>query len=365
MSMLIRPNAQFARRELVFQVSLAPVDLPHARHILPHQIRQWRDQVDRIVLTVDTRPGSGRYSDGWREHEAGFRSLLETVVANERNIDVVAVDYSEAAEEAVSNAFLGGQDVPLKDSYGAPFYAYLFGLMAADARYVLHADADMLYGGGSQVWLREAVAVLHERTDVLLAGPFPGPPTTDRTIPSHVAARHAGSQRHGSLPLLEDLPTPGLRFSHMSTRSFLIDLERFHNTVGTLRVESTAPPRWSGGRSPGAAPLEVSISRALRDHDQTRLDLLGTDPGMWVVHPPYRTDAFLRDLPALIGRVENGDVPEGQRGDFDLNDSMVDWSDARRRHRRRQRRGRVSRVAAAAARAPRALAHGRLDGWQR
>jgi hypothetical protein len=144
----------------------------------------------------------------------------------------------------------------------------------------------------------------------------------------------------------------------MSTRSFLIDLERFHTRVGALRIEPTDPPRWSG-RSPGPAPLEISLSRALRDHDLARIDLLGTDPGMWVLHPPYRTEGFLRDMPEIIGRIESGDVPDAQRGDFDLNDSMVDWSRARRRIRRRQQRERVARAAAAAARAPRALAHRR------
>lgn len=359
MSRLDPPNGQSARDEIVFQVSLAPGDLPHARHILPHQIRQWRDQVDRIVLTVDTLAGSGRYAEAWQEREPGLRSLLEAVAADEGNVSVVDVDYSEPVRGAVSDAFLGGLDVPAKDSYGAPFYAYLFGLQAAGSRYVLHADADMLYGGGSRIWLREAVALLQERVDVLLAGPLPGPPTADGSIPDHLAARHAGSQPHGSPPRSADLASPALRFSHMSTRSFLIDLDRFRTKVGALRVERTAPPRWTR-RSPGAAPLEISLSRALRDHELGRIDLLGADPGMWVLHPPYRTESFLHALPELIGRIESGDVPDGQRGDFDLNDSMVDWSRARQRQGRQQRRERVIRLAAAAAGAPRALAQRRL-----
>lgn len=350
-SRLVPLNAQAAGDAVVFQVNLAPVDLPHARHILPHQIHQWRGQVERIVLTVDTQPGSGRYSDRWQEHEPGFRSLLDGIMADESNVSVVDVDYSETVATALSEAFLGGHDVPVKDSYGAPFYAYLFGLMAAGSRYVLHSDADMLYGGGSRNWLPEAIALLRDHTDVLVAGPFPGPPTADGSIPDSVAARHAGSQRHGSSPCSADLASPALRFSHLSTRSFLIDLDRFRVRVGALRIEPTPPPRWSD-RSPGAAPLEICLSRALHDHDLARIDLLGVDPGMWVLHPPYRTAGFLRDLPELIRRVESGDVPDGQRGDFDVNDSMVDWSAARRRDGRRRRRERVIRLASAAARAP-------------
>ena len=52
---------------------------------------------------------------------------------------------------------------------------------------------------------------------------------------------------------------------------------------------------------------------------------------MWSLHPPYRSEEFYRELPGLIERIENGDIPEAQRGDYELNDSMFDWSRARRR----------------------------------
>jgi hypothetical protein len=343
------------RLDVVFQVSVAPSDLLHVRHILPHQISRWRGQVSRIILTVDTLPGRGRYAQAWDDSRVPLQSLLDTVVAaNDGQVAVVPVDYSSTCVRAVSHEFLGGRDVPLKDSYGAPFYAYLFGLMTADARYVLHADADILYGGGSGTWLTEAVTVLRERPDVLLTGPYPGPPTSDGRIPCEVTARHAASQRHGSPPELLRLTDHALRFAHMSTRSFLIDLDRFRAKVGVLHPEYTPAPR-SSRQSPGAAPLEVWMSKAMRQHGLVRVDLLGADPGMWVLHPPYRGKAFLRDLPDLIARIERGDIPEAQLGDYDLNDSMVDWSRPRRLQRWRARGDRIKRLATAAGDLPRLL----------
>jgi hypothetical protein len=129
----------------------------------------------------------------------------------------------------------------------------------------------------------------------------------------------------------------------MSTRSFQMDLDRFRSAVGALRPELTSPPRGSR-TSPGAAPLEIAFSAALTQHRLSRIDLLGSASGMWVLHPPFRTPEFLRELPEIITRVETGDVPDGQRGDYDLNDAMIDWSAARRASRRRQRRERASRV---------------------
>ena len=62
-----------------------------------------------------------------------------------------------------------------------------------------------------------------------------------------------------------------------------------------------------------------------------RVDFLGAGGGMWSLHPLYRSPSFYEKLPELIQRVEEGDIPDGQRGDYDLNDSMLDWSDVRKR----------------------------------
>jgi hypothetical protein len=60
-----------------------------------------------------------------------------------------------------------------------------------------------------------------------------------------------------------------------------------------------------------------------------RVDFLGRHPGMWSLHPPYRSQLFYDRLPTLIQQIEAGEIPEAQRGDYDVNDNMVDWSSAR------------------------------------
>jgi len=63
-----------------------------------------------------------------------------------------------------------------------------------------------------------------------------------------------------------------------------------------------------------------------------RLDFLGQEPGMWSIHPPYRNAVFYERLPLLIQNmnIEQGKLPDGQLGHFDINDSMVDWSSVRK-----------------------------------
>jgi hypothetical protein len=64
---------------------------------------------------------------------------------------------------------------------------------------------------------------------------------------------------------------------------------------------------------------------------------------MWSLHPPYRSEAFYASLPELVGRVESGDVPNAQRGEHDVHDSMVDWTSVRKpRWRRIARHGRLA-----------------------
>jgi hypothetical protein len=67
----------------------------------------------------------------------------------------------------------------------------------------------------------------------------------------------------------------------------------------------------------------------MAEHSLFRVDFLGEPPGMWSIHPPYRSPEFYQALPGLIERIEAGDIPDAQRGDHDVNDSMVDWSSAR------------------------------------
>jgi hypothetical protein len=66
----------------------------------------------------------------------------------------------------------------------------------------------------------------------------------------------------------------------------------------------------------------------MQQHGLSRLEFLGQAPGMWSLHPPYRSSNFYDNLPNLIQRIESGDIPEAQRGVHDVNDSLIDWSSA-------------------------------------
>ncbi|BAY09534.1 hypothetical protein [Calothrix sp. NIES-2098] len=304
---------------VTLQINLAPTDLPHAVHILPHQLRQWARQVDEVLLVLDTHQSRGRFAEGWEERLPKMRDLINRCCAAYPNTHFQEVDYSPEVMASVGSLFFAQPSVPTKDYRGGPFYSYFFGLYAAKHNYVFHMDSDLMFGGGSQTWIAEGIQLLANKTDVLTCSPLPGPPTSDGQLKTQTAE----TEPYASL---------AFRFSHFSSRLFLLDKQRFSTKMQRLRLNppafSNIVKAWIEGNPPYEIP-EVLFTQAMVEHGLFRVDFLGQEPGMWSIHPPYRSETFYQKLPELIQRIETGNIPEAQRGDYDLNDCLIDWTDVR------------------------------------
>jgi len=304
------------------------MDVRHIEFLLPHQIRTWGPMVDRFVVTIDThQTRSGRYRVGNFESSLErLRQLIHEARRTYPQLQVIDVDYSDATRRDVARYFFNLDSIPIKAWDGGPFYSYFFGLYVANAQYVMHFDGDMMFGGGSKTWMQNAIACMEERPDVFITAPFPGPPRDDGAIFGHDGAV-------GGTHARETLPQLAYRHMAVSTRAFMIDLNRFKSKVGTFPLlRPSAKQRLKSrllGHAPEALEAEIALSRSMRRLGLYRIDLLGSPPGLWSLHPPYRSEEFYRRLPELIRAVEQGDVPPQQRGHYDLNDSMIDWSEAR------------------------------------
>lgn len=314
--------------QTALQINIYPLDMPHVRWTLPHQIRTLGDQVDTICITLDNRRSrSGRYRGAkYDESLAEIREFLALAQVSNAKLSIVEVDYSQGAAKKVADTFFSGEDVPHKAWDGGPFYAYFFGLHAAQARYVFHIDGDMLFGGGCRVWIDEAIKLLGSQKDVLFMAPLAGPPHPDVISQKHKLLTGAPAEQVGHF-------SPALRFDHVSTRVFFVDLKRFAERVGALDIIRPSVLKRLKSRILGNPPLcleaEHILSKAMIRHGLSRIDVLGSTPGLWSLHPPFRSPEFCRALPDLISRIERGDVPHGQLGDYNINDSFFDWSSVR------------------------------------
>ena len=99
--------------------------------------------------------------------------------------------------------------------------------------------------------------------------------------------------------------------------------------LGPVRTISGAKARLHG--NPPYRAAELASGDAMAAAGMERGDFLGSAPGMWSLHPPFRSPEFYDELPRLISSIEAGEVPDAQLGDYELNDSMFDWSPVRRR----------------------------------
>lgn len=307
---------------VTLQVTLAPLDVRHARHTLGHLLRTWGPQVEEVLLVVDARESAFRARTE-RADTTRAASELDAVIAGlaHPGLRTVAVDRGPAARRRVAERF-GARRLPESDFRGRPYYSYLFGLAEARHPRVLHVDSDMLFGGGSPAWTADADAWFARDETLVVCSPLPGPPTRD-----------------GSLRGQEGYPFTvvgerAYRFDSLSTRVFLADMDRLVARLGSLAGRHIPTLRSVVGstlrRQVNWMPLEERMSRAMAESGSGRLDLLGSGAGMWSLHPLERTEAFHASLPALLALLEAGDpVTEEQRGHYDLDASMVELAAAR------------------------------------
>jgi len=332
-----------AKQETVAQISTYPGDVRHFQDLLPHHIRMWGPSVARIVVTIDTHQAvAGRYRAG--NYDENLRKLRQVVEEARRSypaLESVDVDYSEGTRSEVAQYFFKRKMIPAKAWDGGYFHSFFYGLYATQARYIIHFDGDMLFGGGSKAWVGEAIETLQRQRDVLMIAPFPGPPRTDGRVFGHDTYYGDGASGEAASEGF------AYRRNFLSSRAFFIDLDKFKSTLGAFAwVSPSAKQKFKSrllGHEPEAIEAELLISKALQKEGCCRIDMLGSRPGMWSLHPPYRSQEFYRRLPEFIRTVESGDVPEGQRGHYDLNDSMIDWTEARAANRWHRRYWRMIR----------------------
>jgi hypothetical protein len=303
-------------RKITLQISLAPTDVRHARILLPHQLRTWGAQVDEVLLVVDETPGRGaRFGDGAARDKPELDALIETLRGGDPKVRRVNVDDAPDVTRAVARRFFGRDDMPANDFRGGPFYAYMYALHAAEHDLVLHVDADMLFGGGSDRWVAEAAEILEHRPDVLACNPLPGPPSRDGML-------------HNQPYVIDPEIAGAYRFHRISTRVFLLDRRRLLDRVVPLPLRPRPRLRSAltavAGRHPLVLAPEDLISHAMQRAGMVRLDFLGRPPGMWSLHPVVRPEAFFAVLPTLLARVERGEVTDAQRGHYDIHPSMLE-----------------------------------------
>jgi len=301
-------------QKVSLQINLAPGDYRHARLILPHQLKVLSGQVDEIILTVDTRSGSGRFADGWTKYEDLLYAFLENEIKPKYPVQILPVNYSQSVKAQIARYFFGRRSIPDKDFRGGPFYAYFFGLYYASNDLVLHLDSDIFLGGASQIWIAEAKAFFKTYKGCLVISPHPGPPHPSGELIDQTVVKQIKPYTY--------------ELSGMSTRIFMIDKSAFN--ASKLNLQKPAPRGQLKALvqgHPNAALPEILIRDFMQMNNFKRIDFLGEGKGLWSLHPPFRTKSFYENLEKIIKRIETNTLPESQLGFYDVVDELCDWQE--------------------------------------
>lgn len=297
------------------KISLSPRDARIAEHMLSHQVRFWQSLVDEILLVLDLH---GYDSEKDQGNIKTIKKIVSSLSSQSPKINLLEVDYSPESRRTISQAYFGGRSIPLKTHRYGPFYSYFYGIYYTKYDYVLSIDSDIFFGGYNPSWVEEAISLL-DKKDVITCSPHPGRPRDDGKL-----VRQSGE--------IDQSPLRKVTFETMSTRIFFIHKPTFTKKLCPLPVRIA---KWSlvwraliRNRPIYELP-EDTISHLMTINGLKRIDFLGTHTGIWSIHPPYRNEEFYSKLPEIVKKIEDDKLPEEQKGDYDLNSSMVDWTDAK------------------------------------
>lgn len=313
---------------VTLEILVCPADLGYAAKTLRHQLRVLGPQVDEVLFAVDlVPPRGGRYAGGWGEALPALETLLSELGEEHPNARVSRAQGSPQELQRLGDRFFGGKAIPSKDCRGSAFEVYFVAFDGPSNDHVFHTDGDMLFGGGSPTWVQEAVDVLAADEDVISVIPLSGPP--------HPDGRLRGQGEHQPY----EHPSPAFRFPTWTTRIALFDRRRLLDRLTPLPLSRPPYKRtWLKAlvnRNPLVGMPEDILKARVLERGMSRVDLLGSGPGMWTLHPALKPPEFLERLPELIDRVERGDLPEAQLGHYDIVDELVDQRAARRDKARR------------------------------
>lgn len=291
-------------------INVAVPDTPFLEFTVPHLVKSCNYPFRERMLIVDTAPLDARYR---KDPTAATPEQLLQVCKKLKDGNVIdnvrLVDYSRKTRQKILMKHLGKSAWETHDFRGAPIYPYLYAYEVADSDYFLHFDSDMLFHQDEgENWVHEGIRILRENDDVLSVTQLPGPPTRSGELKQRGV--HYKLDERGFYA-----------FKEFTSRRFLFDRRRFDSVLPLdpvhIHTSWKRRLRYKITRKSTMERWEYLVSLRLQSSKFIRADT--PSPRAWTLHPLVRGREFIEELPNIIQRIEKGDFPEEQRGDYDLN----------------------------------------------
>ncbi|BCL36993.1 hypothetical protein [Nostoc sp. MS1] len=288
-------------------IFVARPDTTFLLHTIPHLVKVNNFPFEEVVLAVDTAPLMGDkvtrpFIGTMEELRECTEKLLRAGVVDR----VVDINYDADYHNQVYKKHFG---TPIRFTHnykGYPILGSIFSIEECKSDYMLHFDSDMLmYQKPNHNWIAEAVKLMEENPQMMFVRPLAGPPTNKKKTEPYDVFKTFGSRAYliNCKRFDKFLPMPVLWRDYKTTwiNSLPTPLKTvLNNLTGKGKLDS-----W-----------EIMVTLKLQQTDYFRANL--TNPAAWTLHPKDRSPAFLAALPNIIARIEAGDFPAQQAGEYDL-----------------------------------------------
>jgi hypothetical protein len=275
--------------------------------IVRHMVRSCNYPFTERVLVMDTAPLAARYLlDPQLASMEEFLSIGHKLLAD-KVIDRIAFpDYSPSTRRVVYTKHLGADHWETHDFRGTQVLGTMQQIEESRGDYFLHLDSDMLiYQRPGYSWIKEAIKLLVDIPEVMVALPRPGPPRDDGSINQPYSPYTRDSRGF-------------FAFKFISSRCFLIDRRKFNKILPFKPMFLSWKRKLLSVLTRKSTLLnwEQMASSRIEATPFIRADLDTSDA--WYLHAPDHGSAFVEKLPSVIENVEAGYFPAGQAGDYDL-----------------------------------------------
>ena len=252
-------------------------DIPRIRHTVKSWIRTFGDSLNRITITVDPVPPSGRIAllHAGSDTQAALDEELRGLMAFDSRISTQEFCLGANTSGLAKRWFKQG--LPIRCQGGTPILAFIQAIDAANTDFVLRADCDMLFHEAG--WLAAGVAKLRDDT-------------VDLVEPPHLGGRGSGG---------------------VSTRALLLSPTRFYRRCLPITAHKLGWIRQIHRRIISRPPwlaLEQMLTIEVRA-GRVRHSVLPESSG-FSLHIPTRHDASLPWFCEVVHAVEKGAIPRAQ-----------------------------------------------------
>ncbi len=287
-------------------ILVARTDLAFMMQTIPHLVKTCHFDFMEKALIIDTAP----LSDNFRKRP-GIGTLEQLRACCQRLLDdgivdkLIDINYSEDYRKKVYQKHFGCNLRAQHDFRGYPILGSVFSLEAAESDYVLHFDSDMLlYQDSEHSWIQKGIHLLNSQPEVMFVSPLSGPPSEDNVLKQRV-------------PYQKNL-AGFYSFKDFTSRKFLVNRKKLEQIL-------PLKPSWIFGKHRlmnyfgGKNEMwswEVMVSNRLKETDYVRADL--DSHKAWTLHTPDHGSNFIQHLPDVISKVESGQYPMVQSGEYNL-----------------------------------------------